>query len=155
MHSFPVLVLGFAVRFLSLYPASLPQLFHRCLPSAFASCLFRLSSAFFRPLPVHFQLLGFCFFLSQLPVSASQWLPQCFGSPFRSFRFPPSLPPGFPCFFSGFRYLAFCSFPFVLPGSAPAAAFPVLTFCFPFRSRFRFRSRSLALFSAFFRPLPS
>ena len=33
VHSFPVLVLGFAVCYLSPFLASLPQLFHECLPS--------------------------------------------------------------------------------------------------------------------------
>ena len=51
---FPCLASGsrtrLAVCFLSSLPASLPQLFHRCFPSAFASGLFRLPSGFFRPL---------------------------------------------------------------------------------------------------------
>ena len=50
-------------------------------------------------------------------------------------------------FFPGCLYSAFCSFPFVPPGSAPTAAFPVLPLCF------RFRAFSLSV--AFFRPLRS
>ena len=38
-----------SVRFLSSFPASLPQLFHRCLPFAFAFGLSPSSSTFFRP----------------------------------------------------------------------------------------------------------
>ena len=95
--------------------------------------------------------LAFCFFLSLLPVLASQWLLRCFGSSFRLPRFPPSLPPGFPCFFSGFRSLAFCLFPFILPGFAPTAVPPVLPFFSAFFRPLLFRAFSLP--SAFFRPL--
>ena len=48
--SFQVFVLSSTVRFLSLFPASLPQPFHRCLPSVFTSSLFHFRLAFFRPL---------------------------------------------------------------------------------------------------------
>ena len=128
MPSFRVPVLGFADGFLSPYPDSLPQLFLRCLPHAFAfglSAFLPLSFVRFRSASGYSAL---CFFRSPLPGLASQWLFQCFGSSFRLPRFPPSLPPGFPCFFSGFRYLAFCSFPFILPGFAPTAVSPVLPF---------------------------
>ena len=145
MPSFQVLVLG--SLFVSFRPSLIrfPQLFLRCLPSAFA---FGLSA--FRPLPfVRFRSASgysaLCFFRSLLPGLASQWLFQCFGSSFRLPRFPPYLPPGFPCFFSGFRYLAFCLFPFILPGFAPTAVPPVLPLCFRFRA--------FPLLSAFFRPL--
>ena len=47
--SFPALVLGLAVRFLSLFPASLPQPFHRCLPSVLTFGIFHFRSTFFRP----------------------------------------------------------------------------------------------------------
>ena len=136
MLSFPVPVLG--SLFVSFRPSLIrfPQPFLRCLPSAFA---FGLSAS--HPLSfVRFcSASGYsalCFFRSLLPGPASQWLLQCSGSSFRLPRFPPSPPPGFPCFVSGFRYLAFCSFPFVPPGFAPTAVPPVLPF-----------------FSAFFRPL--
>ena len=64
---------------------------------------------------------------------------------FRFLGFPHSLRPGFPCFSSVSKYLAFCSFPFILPGFAPTAVPPVLPLC----SRFRAFSLSVA----FFRPL--
>ena len=47
---------------------------------------------------------------------------------------PPYLPSGFPYFFSGFSYLAFRLFPFVLPGFAPTAVPPVLPFVSAFAS---------------------
>ena len=77
MPSFQVPVLGLADGFLSPFPDSLPQLFLRCLPYAFALGPFRFRFASFRPLPFRLRLLGFLFlpFLF-LPVSASQWLPQ-------------------------------------------------------------------------------
>ena len=62
--SFQIPVLSFTVRFFSLYPVSLPQPFHRCLPSAFASGLFHFRLTFFRPLIFRFQLLSLLFFLS-------------------------------------------------------------------------------------------
>ena len=61
----------------------------------------------------------------------------------------------FPTHFPVLRYSAFCLFPFVLPGFAPTAVPPVLTFCFRFRSFplcFRFLSSASALdsnYSAF------
>ena len=109
MLPFPVPVLSFL--FVSFRPSLIrfPQLFLRCLPCAFAFGIFRFPSGFFRPLLFRLRLLSLCFFRSPLPVSASQWLPLCFGSSFRLPRFPPSLPPGFPCFFSGSDYSALCS----------------------------------------------
>ena len=70
--------------------------------------------------------LAFCFFRSLLLGFASQWLFQCFGSSFRLYRFPHSLLPDFSCIPSWFWYLAFCLFPFILPGFAPTAVPPVL-----------------------------
>ena len=64
MSSFRLLVLSSAVRFLSPFPASLPQLFHRCLPSALAFGIFHFRSASFRPHPFRFRLLSLLFFLS-------------------------------------------------------------------------------------------
>ena len=72
MRSFPIPVLGFAVRFLSPFPDSLPQPFLRCLHPAYAFCIFRFPSAFFRPLPFHFRLLSLLRFLfpsSRLPLA--------------------------------------------------------------------------------------
>ena len=72
MRSIPILVLGFAVRFLSPFPDSLPQPFLRCLLPAFAFRIFRFPSAFFRPLPFHFRLLSLLRFLfpsSRFPLA--------------------------------------------------------------------------------------
>ena len=66
MSSFPVLRTRLSVCFLSSFPASLPQLFHRCFPSAFASGLsphFRfLSSASVPVLTTQPSVLSFPFF---------------------------------------------------------------------------------------------
>ena len=105
MPSFQVPVLGFAVRFLSLFPASLPQLFHRCLPSAFASGIFHFRLAFFRPLVFRFQLLSLCSSFPSLPGSASQLLSRR-PPPLSLPRFSLSLRPGFPCLPSRFLYSA-------------------------------------------------
>ena len=48
-----------SVRFLSSFLVSLPQLFHKCLPFAFAFGLFPYLSSFFRPILFRFRLLGF------------------------------------------------------------------------------------------------
>ena len=144
MHSFPVPVLGFAVRFLSSFPDSLPQLFLRCLPSTFVSGLFPVHSTFFRLFLSRFRLLSLCFFLSVLPGSASQWLSR-FTIPLSLPRFLPSALPDLSCFASGFSYSASCLFLFALPCFAPTAVPQVLTFCFRFRSfPFRFRILSSA-----------
>ena len=63
----------------------------------------------------------------------------------RFFGLPRSSQPGFPSPLHGSSYSASCSFPFVLPGLAPAAVPPVLAL--------RFRLRPFSLSSAFFRPL--
>ena len=83
-----------------------------------------LSSAPFPVLATQPLFLPFLF----LPVLASQWLVRCCLSAFRLPCFSTSVPPGFPCFSSVSSYLALCSFPFILPGFAPTAAFPVLPF---------------------------
>ena len=111
----------------SLYVSFHPSLIrsHSCSSGACLLLRFLASPslpAFSVPLPLPFVRFRFpsgysalLFFLSLLPVSASQWLPQCFGSSFRFPRFPPSLQVPFVPFFSGFRYSTFCWFPFVLP----------------------------------------
>ena len=88
MPSFQVPVLG--SLFVSFRPSLIrfPQLFLRCLPSAFA---FGLSAS--RPLPfVRFRSASgysaLCFFLSALPGSASQWLSRCAASTHASTVFP-------------------------------------------------------------------
>ena len=121
-------------------PAAVPQVIPFRIPPPGPVPDFRSSSASFRPLPSRFRfsisLLSLCFFLSVIPASASQWLPQ-FPIPLSLPRFPPSVPPGFPSAPSGFPYSASCSFPFALPRFAPTAVPRVLTF--------RFRPRSFPL----------
>jgi len=92
--SFPVFGTWLSVRFLSSFPVSLPQPFHRCFPSfplplvRFSSGLFCLLSASFRPLQPAFDYSAFCSFFSLLPVLPWQRFLRCF--------FP--LPAGlFPC----------------------------------------------------------
>ena len=89
--------------------------------------------------------LAFCFFLSVLPVSASQRLPRC-ASPLSLPGSPRFLLPGFPCIPSRFSYSAFCWFLSSFPASLPQ----LFHRCSPFRSLLRGR----CLTSAFFRPLP-
>ena len=111
MHSFPVPVLSFAVRFLSPFLASLPQLFHECLPSpgSLRPLLFRHFSVPFRflssasvPFPATQPSVSS---FPSLPGSASRLLP----------RFPRSFPPDLSCALSRFSYSASCLFPFALP----------------------------------------
>ena len=103
---------SFSVRSLSLFPASLPQPFHRCFRSSPLSTAYlprsvrasvrsastQLSLSFrFAPVRLGSSLLGLCFFLSPLPRSASQELSVCpprFPLPLSfvlRFGFPPSL----------------------------------------------------------------
>ena len=131
MHSFPVLVLGFAVCFLSPFPVSLPQLFHRCL--------LLLSLPHF---PQTFRFLS----SASLLIPATQ--PSVF--PFRSSRFrltaafpvlptllslpwlSPSVPPGFPCFPFGFRTWLSACFLSSFPASLPQPFHWCLPFAFAF-----------------------
>ena len=72
IRSLPVLRTRLPVRFLSSFPVSLPQPFHRCFPSFPLSLLFGdfpFPSGFFRPLLFRFWLLGLCFFLSSFFLS--------------------------------------------------------------------------------------
>ena len=113
--SFQIPVLSFAVRFLSLFPASLPQPFHRCLPSALALGLFHFLLASFRPLAFRFQLLGLLLFLS---TSSRSCLAVAFpvhrlGSRLLGFLFIPGLVSR--VFSPGSSYSAFCLFPFAPP----------------------------------------
>ena len=119
--SFQVLVLGSTVRFLSLFPASLPQPFHRCLPSSplplvrLSSGLFHFHLAFFRPLAFRFQLLSLLLFLSS---SSRFCLAAAFPVPALALAFL-----GFPsisglvsrAFLPGFCTRLCCWFPFALP----------------------------------------
>ena len=135
MPSFQVFVLGFADGFLSPFPDSLPQLFLRCLPCAFA---FGLSPS----VPLSFVRFSsgsgysaFCFFLSSsspLRLSAAcRVLPLCLSA---SLLFPVLSDLISHVFFPGSSYSAFCLFPFIPPGFAPTAVPPVLPFCFHFRA---------------------
>ena len=115
---FPCLASGsrtrLAVCFLSSFLASLPQLFHECLPSAFAFGLFPFPPVSFVPFGSGFDYSAFCFSFPFLPASASQWLPQC-ALPLSLPGSPRSLQPDFSCFPSRFWYSALCLFPFALP----------------------------------------
>ena len=87
----------------------------------------------------------FCFFLSVLPVSASQWLPRCRLSAFASLLspfFPARFPvPSFPVFVLGFLLVSF---------RPSRLRFPQLFHrCLPLAHAFGIRPS----FSAFFRPL--
>ena len=109
--------------------------------SVFSLPIYFLSSASL-PVPATWPLfLPFLF----LPRFASQLLFGCRLSAFRLPCFSTSVPPGFPCFPSIFKYSAFCLFPFILPDFAPTAVPPVLPLCSRFRA-FPFPSAS-------FRPL--
>ena len=134
MLSFQVPVLGLADGFISPFPDSLPQLFLRCLPCAFAFGLFPF-------LPLSFVRFssgsGYSASVSSfplLPCSASQLLFRCYLSAFPASWFSTSVPPSFPCFPSVFKYSAFCLFPFILPSFAPTAVPPVLPLCSRFRA---------------------
>jgi len=73
--SFPVFGTWLSVRFLSSFPVSLPQPFHRCFPSFplplvhFFSGLFCLLSAFFRPLQLASDYSAFRSSFPHFPVS--------------------------------------------------------------------------------------
>ena len=121
MPYFQVPVLSSTVRFLSPFPDSLPQPFHRCLPSSplslvrFSSGLFHFLLAFFRPLAFRFQLLSLLLFLSS---SSRFCLAAAFPVPRLRSRFL-----GFPflsglvsrAFLPGFCTQLYCWFPFALP----------------------------------------
>ena len=92
VRSFRFRLLSFPVRFLSLFPDSLPQPFLRCCPylqdltpylpgfvrASVRSASTQLSLSFrFAPVRLGSSLLSLCFFLSLLPRSASQELSVC------------------------------------------------------------------------------
>ena len=146
MPSFPVLRTRLPVCFLSPFPDSLPQLFLRCFPYAFAFGLFPFDRFSYQSPLFRFWLLSLCFFLSSFfPSPPHSGFP---GAPFLLsllWLFPVLSNLVSRVFFPGSSYWAFCSFPFILPGFAPTAVPPVLPLCFRFRA---FPSPS-----AFFRPL--
>ena len=126
MLSVPVLLLGFAVRFLSPFPASLPQLLTQVLTfrssfvsSAFSSGLFPSASASFRSLPLPFRLFSFLPF--SVPFSSGfawHWLSRA-QFPLRTPDFPlrfASFPPLTSRFFGTWLSARFLSsFPASLP----------------------------------------
>ena len=146
-HAFlPVSGTQLSVCFLSSFPASLPQLFHRCLPSAFAFGLFPSFSASFRPLS--FSGSDYLAFCSSFPFSFRLRLSVAFPvlrSHFRSFGFPRSFPPNFLCGRSRFSVLGFLFVSF----RSSLIHFPQLFLrCFPFSVFFRpllFRAFPLSL----------
>ena len=105
MPSFRILVLGFADGFLSPFPDSLPQLFLRCLPYAFAFGLFPFLPLSFVRFRSGSGYSAFCSSFPSLPGSALQLLSRC-PSPLSLPRFPPSLRPDFSCLPSRFLYSA-------------------------------------------------
>ena len=107
MSSFPVLRTRLPVCFLSPFPDSLPQLFLRCLPCAFAFGLFPF-------LPLSFVCFrsgsGYLASVSSFPLSSRFCLTAA--SPVRPLRFhffgfPRFFRPGFPCLLSRFFVLGF------------------------------------------------
>ena len=170
MLHFRLPVLSSSVCFLLPYPASLPQLFHRCFPDLpvsfvpFFSGLFHFRSAFFRLLPFRFRLLS----LSALPFFLFPDLPcSCLSGalPFLSSRSPsPSIPSGFPSVLSGsFTQDSVCflsSFPVSLPQpfhrcspSLSLQRFPLLPLSFV-RFRFRFLTTQPLFLPFNFFPFP-
>ena len=159
MRSFQILSTQLSVCFLSYFPVSLPQLFHRCFP--FGSLLWDQRLAFTHlstasALASHYSASVLPF--PSLPRFASQLAFQVLRICFSFFGFLLSVPPGFPCVPFRFWYLAFCLFPFALPCFAPTAVRQVLAFRFPsgillgFRLsfvHFHFRFRLLSLCSSF------
>ena len=127
MPSFRVVVLGFAVCFLSSCPASLPQPFHRCLPSAFASGLFPFPPVSFVPLGSGSDYSARCSSVPFFLASPHQRLLQC-----------PVPPLGFPVFHLLLRPVSRASFPVSgtwLPvcflSSLPASLPQLFHRCFP------------------------
>ena len=145
MSSFQVPVLGPTDGFLLPFPDSLPQLFLRCFPFAFAFGLSPSNPLSFVRFSSGSGYSAFCSSFPSLPGSASHLLPQC--PPWLSPpRFPLSLWPGLPCLPSRFLYSAFLFVSF----RPSLIRFPQLFLrCFPYALAFgifRFPSAS-------FRPL--
>ena len=142
MLSFQVPVLGFADGFLSPYPDSLPQLFLRCLPCAFAFGLSPrsnfLSSVLRSVLTTQPSALSFPFF----PFSPGGGSHGAFSSSVR--------PVAMPSF--RFRYSAFCN-SFLRPlfrfTEATTAPRPLRSISLGLRFRCRILGHSNPLFRAF------
>ena len=108
---FPMLSSGFSYL-ASLFVSFRSSLFrsHSCSTGAylrFRFDIFRFLSAHFRSLPFHFQLLGFLLlpFLLSTCMPCSGFLVSAVPLAFSSVS--SSNPPGFPCFSSDYKYLAF------------------------------------------------
>ena len=144
----PVLLIQRAVRFLSLFPASLPQPFHRCSllsPSSppVPSCVCPCRSLSFVHVRFRALLLSLCFFLSLHPGFPSQWVLRC-----QSFRWPFRL---FPCvsfqpWYSAPLHFFFPLLKFRRTGATSSADLPLRispsSSAVPLGFRFRFRYSS-------------
>lgn len=119
MLSFPVLSTRLSVCFLSPFLASLPQLFHECLPCAFAFGLFPFLPVSFVPFCSGSDYSAFLFFRSFLPGSALQLLSRCCPLRFRFAGFPLPFRPvsraSLPIIVLGFSAGFLSSFPVPLP----------------------------------------
>ena len=138
MPSFRVPVLGFADGFLSPFPDSLPQLFLRCLPYAFAFGLSPSDPLSFVRFSSGSGYSAFCVSFPTLPGFASQRLFRCAISAFASLAFPVLSNPVSRVFFPGsctrlpVRFLS--SFPVSLPQPFHR--------CFPYAFAFGLSPRS-------------
>ena len=101
VFSFPVLCTRLSVCFLSSFPVSLPQLFHRCLPYAFAFGIFPLRLLSFVCFRLGSDYSAFRSFFSLLPVFPCRRFLRCI---FSSSVRPVAMP------FFRFRYSAYCKF---------------------------------------------
>ena len=146
--------LAFLYCFLSSFPVSLPQPFNWCSSYLLLLASFQMFAHAVCPLSLSFGLeLNYSASVSSFPLFHRFCLTVGFfgfSDPLSLFCLSPYSQPGFPCFLSGSKYSAFCSFPFVLPCFAPTAVPQVLPFWFsPPGSTlgFRFLSVSSALAS--------
>ena len=166
MLPFPVPVLGF------LYVSFCPSLLrsHSCSTGAYLLHSLSVFSLSFHALIDRFRsgsgYSAFCFFFSFSSLPCLTAAPQVLWFCLSVSPFSPSVQPGFPCLPFGFKYSAFCLFPFILPSFAPTAVPLVLTSCFRFRSfpghfrflssaSFPFRLLSLCAFLSLLPVLPS
>ena len=162
MLSFPVLRTRLSVCFLSSFPVSLPQPFHRCFPSfllplvRFSSGLFCSPSAFFRLLLLASDYSAFRSFFSLLPVLPCRRFLRCSPVPFVPFAFLFR----FACFHASLpipvlSFLRFLS-PFLCFVSQALRSFwpPVSSSAIPLCFRFRFWLLGLSVlnFSVRLRP---
>ena len=130
VHSFPVPVLSLAVCFLSPFLASLPQLFHECLPDLsfrhfpFRFCFLSSASTFLPATQLSVSSFPFFRFLPHSGFFRA-------ASPLSLPGFPRSLPPDFSCVPSRFPYsaLLMVSFrPSLLRSRSCSTGDPLLSF---------------------------